>query len=62
MGFEKVGKGEWCMKDGHIAYTGNDGKKECGRQGKKRKTVTGNNNDATRLSDRFAGGVQRNFK
>jgi len=51
------------MKDGHIAYIGNGVKrKECGREGKKRKTVTGNNNEATRLSDRFADGVQRNFK
>jgi len=41
---------EWCKK------------KEGGREGKKRKTVTENNNEATRLSDRFADGVQRNFK
>ena len=53
-----------CMKDGHIACIGNGvrKKKECGRVSKKRKTVTGNNNEATRLSDRFADGVQRNFK
>jgi len=29
---------------------------------KKRNTVTGNNDDATRVSDRFVGGVQRSSK
>lgn len=41
-------------------YWKREGRGDNGRQGKKRKTVTGNNNEATRLSDRFAGGVQRN--